>query len=72
MFSGIIENTGWVSKFEKKKDYCLVIDTDLKFTDIKKGSSVCCNGICLTVTGKKKKGKFTQLLFDVSKETIKC
>ena len=49
MFSGIIENKGIVIKFEKKKDYRLVLDTNLKYKDIKKGSSVCCNGICLPV-----------------------
>ena len=72
MFSGIIENKGFVTKFEKKKDYRLVLDTNLKFKDIKKGSSVCCNGICLTVISKKQKKKYTQLLFDVSQETINC
>ena len=72
MFSGIIENIGFVVKFEKKKDYRLVLDTNLKYKDIKKGSSVCCNGICLTVISKKKKKKYTQLSFDVSQETINC
>ena len=72
MFSGIIENIGFVLKFEKKKDYRLVLDTNLKYKDIKKGSSVCCNGICLTVISKKKKKKYTQLSFDVSQETINC
>ena len=72
MFSGIIENKGFVIKFEKKKDYRLVLDTNLKYKDIKNGSSVCCNGICLTVISKKKKKKYTQLSFDVSQETIKC
>ena len=72
MFSGIIENKGFVFKFEKQKDFRLVLDTNLKFKDIKKGSSVCCNGICLTVISKKKKKKYTQLSFDVSQETINC
>ncbi|MDC3086198.1 riboflavin synthase [Pelagibacteraceae bacterium] len=72
MFSGIIENKGIVLKFEKKKDYRLVLDTNLKYKDIKKGSSICCNGICLTVISKKKKRKYTQLSFDVSQETINC
>ena len=72
MFSGIIENKGIVKEFKKLKDYLLVINTDLKFKDIKKGSSVCCNGVCLTVKSKKKLLKKTQLSFDVSKETIKC
>ena len=72
MFSGIIENKGFVFKFEKHEDYRLLLDTNLKYKDIKKGSSVCCNGICLTVISKKKKKKFTQLSFDVSQETINC
>ena len=72
MFSGIIENKGFVLKFEKQKDFRLVLDTNLNYKDIKKGSSVCCNGICLTVISKKKKKKYTQLSFDVSQETINC
>jgi riboflavin synthase len=72
MFSGIIENKGIVREFTKLKDYRLVLDTDLKFKDIKKGSSVCCNGVCLTVTSKKKLSKQTKLSFDVSKETVSC
>ena len=72
MFSGIIENKGFVFKFEKQKDFRLVLDTNLKYKEIKKGSSVCCNGICLTVISKKKKKKYTQLSFDVSQETINC
>ena len=72
MFSGIIENEGTVKEFKKRKDYKLVIDTDLNFKDIKKGSSVCCNGVCLTVTLKKRTSKKTRLSFDVSKETVSC
>ena len=72
MFSGIIENKGTVKEFKKLKDYKLVLDTDLNFKDIKKGSSVCCNGVCLTVTSKKKLSKHTKLSFDVSKETVSC
>ena len=72
MFSGIIENTGIVKEFKKYKDYRLILDTDLKFKDIKKGSSVCCNGVCLTVISKKKLLKKTKLSFDVSKETVSC
>ena len=62
MFSGIIENKGFVVKFEKQKDFRLVLDTNLKYKDIKKGSSVCCNGICLTVISKKKKKKIHSAL----------
>ena len=72
MFSGIIENIGTVKEYKKRKDYQLVLDTDLNFKDVKKGSSVCCNGVCLTVTSKKKLSKKTRLSFDVSKETVNC
>ena len=72
MFSGIIENIGIVKEYKKRKDYQLVLDTDLNFKDVKKGSSVCCNGVCLTVTSKKKFSKKTRLSFDVSKETVNC
>ena len=65
MFSGIIENKGIVKEFKKLSDYRLVLDTDLNFRDIRKGSSVCCNGVCLTVTSKKKFLKKTKLSFDV-------
>ena len=57
MFSGIIENKGMVKEFKKVKDYKLIIDTDIKYKDIKKGSSICCNGVCLTVVSKKKLSK---------------
>ena len=72
MFSGIIENSAKVISFTRLKDYQLVLETDLKFTDIKKGSSVCCNGICLTVVSKKKNNRKILLTFDVSKETLNC
>tara|TARA_A100001035_G_scaffold261250_1_gene240054 strand:- start:295 stop:885 length:591 start_codon:yes stop_codon:yes gene_type:complete len=72
MFSGIIENKGVVKDFIKRKDYQLVLDTDLNFEDIKKGSSICCNGVCLTVTSKKRLAKKTKISFDVSEETVCC
>ena len=72
MFSGIIENKGIVKEFKKVKDYKLIIDTDIKYKDIKKGSSICCNGVCLTVVSKKKLSKITRIRFDVSKETVNC
>ncbi len=72
MFSGIIENFGIVKEFKKYKDYRLVIESNLKFKDVKKGSSVSCNGVCLTVTKKIRKLKNIILSFDVSSETVKC
>ena len=72
MFSGIIENFGKVKEFKKKGDYLLKLSTNLKIKDIKKGSSISCNGVCLTVHTIKKNGRFVDIEFDVSKETIKC
>lgn len=72
MFAGIIENFGKVKEFKKKGDYLLRVSTNFKIKDIKKGSSISCNGVCLTAHTIKKNGKFVDIDFDISKETIKC
>ncbi len=72
MFSGIVENFGTVKELKKKGDYLLKICTNLKIKEIKMGSSISCNGVCLTAQTIKKNGKFVDIEFDVSKETIKC
>ena len=72
MFSGIIENFGKVKEFKKKENYLLKLSTNFKIKDIKKGSSVSCNGVCLTAHTIKKNGVFLDIDFDVSKETMKC
>ena len=72
MFAGIIENFGKVKEFKKKGDYLLRVSTNFKIKDIKKGSSISCNGVCLTAHTIKKNGKFVDVDFDISKETIKC
>ena len=72
MFSGIIENFAKVKEFKKKGDYLLKLSTNFKIKDIKKGSSIACNGVCLTVHTIKKNGRLVDIDFDVSKETIKC
>jgi len=72
MFSGIIENFAKVKEFKKKGDYLLKLSTNFKIKDIKKGSSIACNGVCLTAHTIKKNGRFVDVDFDVSKETIKC
>ena len=72
MFSGIIEDIGKVKVFEKLIDFHLVISTKKKYKEIKKGSSICCDGVCLTVhTIKRYKGN-TEMSFDVSEETFNC
>ncbi len=68
MFNGIIFNTGKVKSILKVKNSILVsIETNLKFAKKDLGSSVSCNGVCLTIT--KVKGKIID--FYISKETLK-
>ncbi len=68
MFNGIIFNTGKV-KFIKKNKNSILIDVETKIIFSKKdlGSSVSCNGVCLTII--KIKNKI--ISFYISNETIK-
>ena len=72
MFSGIIEQVGEVISIEDHGDRRLAIKTKFVKKDIKIGSSVCCNGVCLTVHTIRKNKANLVLSFDVSKETLKC
>ena len=74
MFTGIIDHNGEITKIAKKrnKDITIFVLTKFKPKDIKLGSSICCNGICLTVCKIKKLKNKLELSFDVSNETINC
>ncbi len=72
MFTGIIEDQGIVKSFKKLKDYQLVVSSKNKFKGTKKGSSICCDGVCLTVHTIKRLKNKTELSFDVSQETVNC
>ena len=51
MFNGIIYNTGAVKKIKKfKKSLEITLKTNLPIKKKDIGSSICCNGACLTVT----------------------
>ena len=68
MFNGIIFKTGKVKLIKKDTRSMLIgIETDLKFTQKDLGSSVSCNGVCLTITKIQKK----IINFYISKETLK-
>ena len=68
MFNGIIFNTGKVKSIKRSVNNALIsIETGLRFTKNDLGSSVSCNGVCLTVT--KIKNKIIN--FYISKETLK-
>ena len=45
MFTGIIQNLGRVTSFTNGE---LEVSTSLNLSDCKIGSSICCNGVCLT------------------------
>ena len=74
MFTGIIDHNGEIIKITKKrnKDISIFVLTRFKPKDIKLGSSICCNGVCLTVCKIKKLKDKLELSFDVSNETINC
>ena len=65
MFSGIIQAHGKITKLSKSKDF-LSIEIQSNLKGYKIGSSICCSGICLTVTSFSK-NKFSA---DISKETL--
>ena len=50
MFNGIIFNTGKVIDIKKKRNSLYVgIQTKINFSKKDLGSSICCNGVCLTL-----------------------
>ena len=68
MFNGIIHRTGTILKIEKKNNYSeIVLKTNMSFKKSEIGSSLCCNGACLTVTKIQNK----LIYFYLSKETLK-
>ena len=68
MFNGIIFNKGKIQLIEKNKNNILIgIKSKLKFKKKEIGSSISCNGVCLTVS-KISKGL---VFFYISRETLK-
>ena len=68
MFNGLIKSTGTIKNIKKKKKSMYI--TVMSNINIKKnmiGTSISCNGVCLTLTSKKNK----LLDFYLSQETIK-
>ena len=68
MFKGIIYNTGKVEIIKKNRNSIFLgIRSNLRLNNKDLGTSISCNGVCLTLT-KIKKGL---IFFYISKETIK-
>ena len=67
MFTGIIKNTGKISKIYKNSNNCIVqILSKIKFLKSEIGSSISCSGTCLTL----EKYKKNLSKFYISKETL--
>ena len=68
MFNGIVYNTGITQYIKKnKKDYFFGIHSSLNFSKKDIGSSIACDGVCLTLVDIRKKVIF----FYISQETLK-
>ena len=68
MFNGIIFYTGVVKSIKKEKKSILVsLKSNLKVTNKDIGSSICCDGVCLTLS----KIKSGLIFFYISVETLK-
>ena len=69
MFTGIIEEQGFVKKIQSRKNLLtLTIGAKKILPKTKVGDSIAIDGVCLTVTGK----KASDLTFDLMKETLDC
>tara|TARA_Y100000816_G_scaffold143741_1_gene101928 strand:+ start:1882 stop:2469 length:588 start_codon:yes stop_codon:yes gene_type:complete len=67
MFNGIIYNTGKIKSIQRtRKSIFVGIFTDMRFIKNDLGSSICCNGVCLTIVKILKK----EIYFYISKETL--
>jgi riboflavin synthase len=67
MFNGIVFHTGKATVIKKNKNSTnITVETNLKFTNKDLGSSISCNGVCLTIT--KIRGKLID--FYISNETL--
>ena len=67
MFNGIIYNTGKIHSIEKTKNSSFIgIKSKLRFNLRDIGSSVCCDGVCLTLVKIKK----NIIYFYISNETL--
>jgi len=66
MFTGIIQG---LAKIEDLSDGILILSSDLNLDDCKIGSSISCNGVCLTITNIKKENEKYNFQVNVGEET---
>ena len=70
MFTGIIEDIGEILKIKKSGDRLFYISTKINYKSLKIGSSISCNGVCLTIIKREKKKKKNWFVITASKETL--
>ena len=69
MFTGIIQSLGEIININKKHTY--LIKTTLDLNDCKIGSSISCDGVCLTAVNIEKKDNHFEFEVNVGEETLK-
>ena len=67
MFTGIIQDIGSIS-YSKKGTY--EVKTNLDLSDCKEGSSISCNGVCLTANNIHKNNNNYQFNVNIGEETL--
>ena len=70
MFTGIITDIGEVAKIEKVQDTRAKIFCKYNVSEIDLGASICCDGVCLTVTDTGIEDHTNWFTVDISGETI--
>jgi riboflavin synthase len=71
MFTGIIEAVGKITSLHSNgANLDLKVSSEFEFKEVKIGSSISVNGVCLTVIGKGKYGSVQSLEFEVSQESL--
>ncbi|MGE0269160.1 MAG: riboflavin synthase [Candidatus Omnitrophota bacterium] len=67
MFTGIVEEIGTVKRLVSKENLAILVVQATKISKgVRLGSSICVNGVCLTVTAVEEKN----LIFDAMAETL--
>ena len=70
MFTGIVTDVGEIAKIEKIKDTRAKIFCTYNVSEIDLGASICCDGVCLTVTDSGISEHKNWFSVDISSETI--
>ena len=70
MFTGIVTDIGEIAKIEKIKDTRAKIFCTYNVSEIDLGASICCDGVCLTVTDSGISENKNWFSVDISSETI--